>query len=197
MLSYKPGLILKIIQTDSRGDDGSQNALLLFHQTVGVDDGEVKLRAHGQILLQYPGLENAKAFLNVRRQAQVHACFKVFELRSALHDAIQRSFQIRFEKENNVRRSGKVVNPPNPSRRATTHSVAGKSGVDIAVAKNDVSGAKQRNKLPLIAVGKVRGVNEAKSRWRQQSAVLSLAGRGLHQNGRIPLAEKNADALLL
>ena len=49
--------------------------------------------------------------------------------------------------------------------------------------------------MALVAVGKIRRVNQAERRRREQFALFALAGGGLHQLGRVPTAEINLDAL--
>src|SRR5204863_3953033 len=49
--------------------------------------------------------------------------------------------------------------------------------------------------MPLIAVGEVRGVDEAERRGREQFALLALARRGFDQLGGVPFAEIDLDAL--
>jgi len=49
--------------------------------------------------------------------------------------------------------------------------------------------------MPLVAVGEVRGVDEAEGRWREQFALFALARGRFHQFRRVPLAEIDLDAL--
>jgi hypothetical protein len=48
--------------------------------------------------------------------------------------------------------------------------------------------------MPFVAVGKIRRVDQAERRRRQQFALLALARGGFDQFGRIPFAEIDFDA---
>ena len=49
--------------------------------------------------------------------------------------------------------------------------------------------------MPLVAIGKIRRVNQAERGGREQLAFFALAGGGLDDFRRIPLAEINLDTL--
>jgi len=49
--------------------------------------------------------------------------------------------------------------------------------------------------MALVAVGKIRGVNQAERRGRKQFALFAFARGGFHELGRVPFAEIDLDAL--
>ena len=91
----------------------------------------------------------------------------------------ERNFQIGFEKERQVRQRGEIINAAHPLRRATAHHVAGERGENITVAQHDVTGAQERQQMAFVAIGKIRGVNQAESGGRKQFAFFAFAGRRL------------------
>ncbi len=73
--------------------------LLRFDGLVGVDHQEIEFRAHGQVLLQNAALENAKAFIRVGRETQIHARLEILQLRAAVQNALEGDFQEALKKK--------------------------------------------------------------------------------------------------
>src|ERR1700722_38536 len=118
-------------------------------------------------------------------------------MRTAIEDALERDFQLRLEKESQVRMRGETVEAAHPFGRAAAHGVAGECGKNVAVAKHDVTSAQERDELPFIAVGKIRGVDEAEGRGREQFALFALAGGTFDDLGGVPFAEEDPEPLQL
>jgi hypothetical protein len=76
--------------------------LLFFDELIGVDDEEIELGAHCEVLLEHAPLEDAEALIGVGGEAQVHAGLEIFQLRPAVEDALQRDFEVGFEEERQV-----------------------------------------------------------------------------------------------
>ena len=100
-----------------------------------------------------------------------------------------------LKKKRQVRVRREIIDAPHPLRRAAAHGVSCERGENIAVAEHDVTGAQQRHQLAFVAVGEIRGVDEAEGGGREQFAFFAFAGRGLDEFGGIPFAEKNLQAL--
>ena len=182
-------------QVDPLAHDLAHERLLFFHMLIGVHHHEFEFAGHRQVLLQNAALEDAKTFVGIGREPQIHARLEKFQLRAAFQNAVERHLQVRLEKEHDVRQRGEIVDAAHPVRRTTAHHVARERGENIAVAQHDVAGAQQRQQMAFVTVGEIRRVNEAERRRRQQLALFALAGGGFHQLGGIPLAEIDLDAL--
>jgi hypothetical protein len=93
----RPFGLAKFCKAHALADEVSHDqGLLLFHKLVGIDDEEVELGAHGQVLFEHTPLEDAEALVGIRRKAQVHACLEVLQLRAPIQDALERDFQDRL-----------------------------------------------------------------------------------------------------
>jgi len=79
---------LELGQLDSIRNKFPHNVLLGFHGFVGINHRELELRAHGQVLLQDPALEDPKTLIRVGGKAQVHARFEIFQLWAPVQDAV-------------------------------------------------------------------------------------------------------------
>ena len=108
---------------------------------------------------------------------------------------LQRHLQIRLEEKREVGQRGEIVNAAHPFRRAAARHVARERGENVAVAQHDVARAQQRQQMAFVAVGKIRRVDQAEGRRREQFALFALARGGFDQFGRVPLAEIDLDAL--
>ncbi len=142
-------------------------------------------------------MKDAEALLGVTRQPKVHARLEKLELRPTLEDAMQRHFEARLEKKREVGKRCEVVEPAHPLGRTPPHRVARERGEDVAIAQHEVARAQQRHELPFVSVREIRRVDEAERRRREQGHLLALARRGLHEVGRIPLAEEDLQPLQL
>ena len=162
----------------------AHDALLFFDWPVGVHDQEIEIGAHGQILFKDAALENAETFVRISREPQIHAGLEIFQLRTAVQDALQGNFQRRLEEKHQVRQGGEIVNAAHPFRRAAAHGVAGEGGENVAVAQHDVTGAQKGHELAFVAVGEIGGVNQAESCGGKQLAFFSLAGGVFDQRRR-------------
>ena len=171
------------------------DGLLRLDRLVGVNHQKIEFRAHGQILLQNPPLENPKTLVRIGGQMQIHARLEVLQLRPSVQDALQRHLERGLEKKHQVRHRRKIIDAPHPFRRAAPHRVPAEGGEDIAVAQDQVTGAQQRDQLPFIAVGEIGGMDQAERVGRKQLPLLSLARGILDQLGGIPLAEKHLQPL--
>jgi hypothetical protein len=136
-----------------------------------------------------------KLSYGIGRQPQIHARLEKFQLGAAFENPVQRHLQIRLEKHREVRLRGEAVNAAHPFRRAAARHVARERGENVAVAQHDVARAQQRQQMALVAVGKIRRMNQAERRRREQFALFALARGGFDQFGGIPFAEIDLDAL--
>ena len=103
-------------------------------------------------------------------------------------------FERHAEVKGDVGMDREAVELLHPIAIHAAHGVAGQRGENVAVGQHEVAGAEQRQDLPFVAVGEVRGVDERKRRRREELAFLAF-GRGfLDEDGRIPLREKDAIA---
>src|SRR4051794_29136700 len=187
----------KFAQVQFSRDQFADHALLRFNVLVGVHDREPELGTHGQVLLEDPALENPKALVRVRRNAQIHARLKIFQCGAALQDSLQGNLQIRLKEKGDVRKRGEIVNSADPLRGAAPRGVPREGRKYIAIAEDDITGAKQRNELPFVAICEISGVDQAESGGGEQFAFFALAGGGLDQIRGVPFTEKNLQALHL
>src|SRR4029077_2423220 len=105
------------------------------NEIVGVD--------HLIVIVQNPLLKDAEAFGAIERNAQVHSSFVIFELGAAGDDAIYGDVERRAEIKRDVGNRREAVKISQPVGRAATSGVARKSGVDIAVGKDEIAAVKQ------------------------------------------------------
>src|SRR5262249_21142900 len=143
-----------------RGNALPDHTLLRFNRLVGVYHQKIKFARHRQILLEDATLENAEALVRIVGQAKVHAGLEVFQLGPPIQDAAQRYVQAGLEEEGQVGQSSKIVNASHPFRRTTPHHVSGKCSEDVTVAQNQVTGAQQRDQLPLVTIRKISRMNQ-------------------------------------
>ena len=182
-------------QIDFRRHQIAHNRLLGLDWLSAIDDQEIKVGAHGEVLFQNAALENAETFVGIGGKLHVHARLEVFQLRASIQNALQGNFQRRFEEKDEVGQRRETINPAHPFSGAAANGVARKRGENIAVAQDDVTGAQEGKELALVTVREIRGVNEAEGGWGKQFAFFAL-GRGVFdEGGGIPFAEKNLEAL--
>ena len=186
---------LEFFQVNFLAHEFADNDLLFFDIFVGVHHDEIEFVAHRDVLLQNASLKNAETFIRIGRKPQIHARLEKFQFRTAFENPVQRNFQVRFEKQREVGLRGETVNAANPFRRAAARHVARERRESIAVAQHDVTGAQQRQQMAFVAVGKIRRVDQAERRRREQFAFFAFARGGFDQLGRIPFAEIDFDAL--
>src|ERR1035441_7757193 len=99
----------ELVQVHLDGHQIAHNALLLFNRLIGLYDQKLEVGAHGQVLFENAALENAETFVGIGRKAQIHARLEIFQLRAAVEDSLQGSFQGRLEEEHQVRQRGETV----------------------------------------------------------------------------------------
>src|SRR5208282_701518 len=184
-------------QVELLRDQVAHDGLLSFDELVGVHDQEIELGAHGEVLLEDAPLKDAEAFIGVGGEAQVHARLEVLELWPAFEDALEGDFEVGLEEEGQVGQGGEAVDAPDPLGRAAARHIAPEGGKDVAVAQDEVTGAQQRHQVTFVAVGEVRGVDEAEGGGGQQFSFLALARGGFDELGRVPLAEIDFEVLQL
>src|SRR5204862_2205404 len=112
---------MKSVQIDASRDELADDGLLRLHLLVCVNDEEIELRAHGQVLFKDAALKNAKTFIRLGRDVQIHPSFEVLQFRPIVQNAVQRNIEVRFEKERQVRQRGEIVNAAHPFRPAAAH----------------------------------------------------------------------------
>src|SRR5262245_47645211 len=105
------------------------------------------------------------------------------EFGPVIQDSCQRHLQVSFEKEGNVRSRCEVVDSANPFRRTTAHDIASKCGVDVTIAKHQVTRPQQRKKLTLVTIRKVGCVNETEGRRSEQVQFFGFARCALDDGG--------------
>lgn len=183
-------------EVDARRDQLADDGLLRLDGLVGIHSEEFELGAHREVLLEHPALKDAEAFVGITRQAEVHAGLEIFQLGPAIENALERDLEAGLEEEREVGQRGEIVEAADPFPRTAADDVARVGGEHVAVAEHEIAGAQQRHELAFIAVGEVRGVNQAEGGRREKLGLFPLAGRTFHQLGGIPFAEKNLQPLL-
>ena len=173
------------------GDQIADDGLLGFDGLAAIDDQEIEIRAHRQVLFQNAALENPEAFVRIGGKAQIHSGLEILQLRTAIENALQGSLQRRFEEKDHVGHGGKIIDAAHPFRGAAANGVAGERGENVAIAQNEIAGAQERKELAFVAVGKIGGVDEAEGGRGEEFALFSFAGGVLDEGRGIPFAEEN------
>src|SRR5260370_10492747 len=124
-------------------------------------------------------------------QTQVNSCFIVFDLSAPCQYTAQRNFEGHTIIERHGRFNCKLVQLAYPLAVYIACYIASKRRVNIPVGQYDSTGLKRGNYIMLGAVSKIRSMDQAKRRWRQQLLLLPLTGCLLHQRRRIPFTEEN------
>ncbi len=103
---------------------------------------------------------------------------------------VERSAEIKGD----VGNRRKAIEVAQPARGAAASGVARESGVNVAVGEYEIVALEERHDLALAAIGEVGGVQQRKCRWREKTALLAAASRGLHEWRGVPLGEVQAVA---
>jgi len=161
--------------------------LLLLDPAVRVDRYQPLALQHRLVLLDYPALKDPIALVRVVREVHVHPRLVVLELRPPCEDPGDRDVHGDPEVERNVGLGGVAVYLPDPGRVAAADDVPRVGGEDVPVGQDEIPGLEERQDVPLVPVGEVRGVEEAERGGRQKALLLSPRGYLLDCLRRVPL----------
>src|SRR5262249_25715158 len=153
-------------------DDVTHPALHVGDRSGRIDDDELRLPAHGVVLLFDAALEQPEAVDGIGRESEVHAGLVELEEGSADEDAGNGDVEGRLEIEGKGGAYGEAVEIPYPRRIAAARDVARIGRVDVAIREHDVAGPKGRKDDLLIAIGEVARVDEAEGGRSQEVLLL-------------------------